>query len=101
MRSGPVEFLVYLAGRLQVLELLQAREGAELVGVGRHLDALEQLAQLPRAVARAEVALEAGKLAMNAIEVHAIAARVAARRAHGNLTARELFRNDLRELADP
>src|SRR6185312_9122623 len=100
MSSRPVEFLVYLAARLQVLELLQARERAERVGLRLHLNALEQLAQLPGPVARGEAAAEAGKLTVDAIEVHAIAARVAARRSHGDLAARKLFRNDLRELAD-
>src|ERR1700730_5253891 len=57
--SAPVELAVDLLGRLQVLQLLEPGEGAELVGLGRHLNALEQLAQLPRPITRRVLALEA------------------------------------------
>src|SRR4249920_153356 len=43
---APEEVFVELTGALQILQLLQARESSELVGVGRKIDALEQLPQL-------------------------------------------------------
>lgn len=48
--SGPKEVVVYLPGRLQVLELLETREGPELVDLSTHLDTIEQLPELARAV---------------------------------------------------
>src|SRR3984893_4322098 len=56
--SAPVELAVDLLGRLQVLQLREPGEGAELVGLRRHLNALEQLAQLPPPVTRRVLALE-------------------------------------------
>src|SRR5262245_29594862 len=63
--SGPVELAVDLPGALQILELLQAGERAELVSLRLHVDALEDFAELPRAIARGEAALEARQLAVN------------------------------------
>ena len=57
-RLRPVRVGIDLPGGLQVIQLLESREGAELVDVVRHLDALEDLAQLARAVAGREAALE-------------------------------------------
>src|SRR5271169_3502479 len=48
--SAPVEFRIDLPGRLQIQQLLQACEGAKLVGLRLHLNAFEKLAQLTRAV---------------------------------------------------
>src|SRR3984893_6963678 len=58
--SAPVELAIDLLRCLQVLQLLQTGKGAELVGLGLHLNALEKLAQLPRAIARRIAATEAG-----------------------------------------
>src|SRR5262245_26212530 len=98
--SAPEEVGVDLVGLLEVLKLLQAREGAELVDVVRHLDALEDLVELPRAVARRELAGEARQLTVDAVEVDAIAAIVGARRSHGDLAAGKFVGDDLRDLPD-
>src|SRR6185312_3218444 len=98
--SGPEELAVDLARRLQILQFLQPCEGPELVSLRRHLDSLEHLMQLPSAIARGEVAFEAGQLAMDLVEIDAIAACVAAWGSDAHFTSRELFRDDLRELAD-
>src|ERR1044072_5957037 len=59
---APEQVVVDLAGLLQVAQLLQPREGPELVGILRHLDALKHLVQLPHAGACAPLRLEAGQL---------------------------------------
>src|SRR5262245_47945498 len=98
-RSGPVEIRVDLLRRLQVLQLFQSREGAELVRLRLHLDALEQLAQLTRSITRCVLADEARQLAVDAIEIDAVTARVAARSTHGDFAAGKFAGNDLRQLA--
>src|SRR5690606_41125613 len=78
----------------------QTSEGTELIRLRRHLNALEDLPQLPRAVPRGIAALETRELATNAVEIDTVAAGIAARRAHTDFTPRELLRDDLRDLAN-
>src|ERR1700686_3184375 len=99
--SAPVELVVDLPGRLQVHQLLNTGEGAELVRFGRHLNTLEQLTQLPRPITRGVLALEARQFAVDALEVDAVTAVVAAGRADRNCAAGKLVRDDLRQLPDP
>src|SRR4029077_13124322 len=72
--SAPVKVAVDLIGRLQVLQLLEAREGPELVALRCHLDVLEQPAQLLHARARTVATLKSWQLAVNAVEIDAVAA---------------------------
>src|SRR4029077_10297827 len=98
--SAPVKLAVDLLGRLQVRQLLKAGESAKLVGLRRHLNAFEQGVQLPRPVTRRVLALEAGQFAVDALEADAVTAVVAAGSADRNRAARELIRDDLRQLPD-
>src|SRR5882762_10196291 len=98
--SAPVELAVDLLGRLQVLQLLEAGEGAELVGLGCHLNAHEQLVQLADTITRAVPAAEAGQFAVDAIEADPVTAVIASGSAGGNHAAGKLVRDDLRQFPD-
>ena len=56
--------------------------------------------QLPRAVACREAALESRELPVDPVEVHAIAASIAARRPDPDFATRKFVRDDLRDLTD-
>src|SRR2546430_17684254 len=99
--SAPVELAVDLPSRLQVLQLLQTGEGAKLVGVRLHLNALEQLVQLARAIARRMAASEAGEFAVDALEFHAVTAVVAGGRGHRDRPSGGLIRAALPQLSQP
>src|SRR5262245_5699937 len=99
-KSAPEKLRVDLVRGTQVLQLFEAREGAEPVPLIGHLDTLEQLAQLPRAVPRRVLRREARQFAMDAIEVDAVAPIVATRRPHCHFATRELFGDDLRDVTN-
>src|SRR5690606_11350486 len=92
---------VYLLRRLQVLQLLEAGEGPELIGVRAELNPLEQLPELPGTVSRGVAALEPRKLPMDALEAYAITSVVGRGGADGHLAAGKLLRDDRRDLSDP
>src|SRR5262245_124303 len=98
--STPEELLVDLSCRLQVLQLLESSEGPELVRLRSHLNPLEHLAKLPRAVSGRMATLEPRQLIVDPVETHAIASIVAAAGSKRHFATRERLAYDLGNFAD-
>ena len=98
---SPKEFFVDLSGGLQVLDLLQPRERAELIAFLGHLNPLEDVMQLPYAISREMTAAKSGELRMNSIEINPVATIVTAARTGADLAPGKLSSYDLGNFADP
>src|SRR5687768_10246978 len=98
---GPEEMPVDLPGPQQVLQLLEAREAAKLERLPAHVDAPEDLVQLPRAAPCVPVAAKLRKRSVDLVERDPVAAIVGARFPEAGAAAGEGLGDDLGDLPDP
>src|SRR5262245_13096586 len=91
----PKELIVNLFGADQILQLLEARERAELERFRGHVNLLEQIVELLGAAPRVPRAFEAGQMLANLIKRNAVAPIVRTLLAEGQFAAGENFRHDL------